>query len=107
MTITTLPAALKPAVEKAAEAIFNHWQFLCPGDIVPKPPWVPGGNSIMQNTARALAETGLRAFLNAAIEAGEAREAGGFAFKAGMWGAYQREAPVPTDDFPALILRMG
>lgn len=61
---------LKPAgvteeqVEAAAKRIFEHWQFTKPIPAIPSdgvPAWVEGGNSLMQNKARAFARAALEA----------------------------------------------
>ena len=53
--ITIQPEAL----EAAAEDIYNHWQFSFTGKV----PWVPGGNSLMQEKARDLARAACLALL--------------------------------------------
>ena len=58
MTDITLPPE---ALEAAAEDIYNHWQFSFTGKV----PWVPGGNSLMQEKARDLARAALIAGLAA------------------------------------------
>ena len=55
--ITISPEAL----EAAAEDIYNHWQFSFTGKV----PWVPGGNSLMQEKARDLARAACLALLKA------------------------------------------
>lgn len=55
--ITISPEAL----EAAAEDIYNHWQFSFTGKV----PWVPGGNSLMQEKARDLARAACLAMLKA------------------------------------------
>ena len=56
MTDITIPPE---AEEAAAEDIYNHWQFSFTGKV----PWVPGGNSLMQEKARDLARAACLAML--------------------------------------------
>ena len=56
MTDITIPPE---ALEAAAEDIYNHWQFSFTGKV----PWVPGGNSLMQEKARDLARAACLAML--------------------------------------------
>ena len=56
MTDITIPPE---ALEGAAEDIYNHWQFSFTGKV----PWVPGGNSLMQEKARDLARAACLAML--------------------------------------------
>ena len=58
MTDITIPPE---ALEAAAEDIYNHWQFSFTGKV----PWVPGGNSLMQEKARDLARAACIAMLKA------------------------------------------
>ena len=58
MTDITIPPE---ALEAAAEDIYNHWQFSFTGKV----PWVPGGNSLMQEKARDLARAACLAMLAA------------------------------------------
>ena len=58
MTDITIPPE---ALEGAAEDIYNHWQFSFTGKV----PWVPGGNSLMQEKARDLARAACIAMLKA------------------------------------------
>jgi hypothetical protein len=58
MTDITIPPE---ALEAAAEDIYNHWQFSFTGKV----PWVPGGNSLMQEKARDLARAAIAAAINA------------------------------------------
>ena len=58
MTDITIPPE---ALEGAAEDIYNHWQFSFTGKV----PWVPGGNSLMQEKARDLARAACLAMLKA------------------------------------------
>ena len=58
MTDITIPPE---GLEGAAEDIYNHWQFSFTGKV----PWVPGGNSLMQEKARDLARAACLAMLKA------------------------------------------
>ena len=58
MTDITIP---EEALEAAAEDIYNHWQFSFTGKV----PWVPGGNSLMQEKARDIARAACHAMLKA------------------------------------------
>lgn len=56
----TTPPVDDDAVERAGRTIFEHWDFGVeqPGQ---KPAWVPNGNSVMQQRARAFARAALSA----------------------------------------------
>lgn len=45
------------AIEAAAKAIYEHWQFKTPKNY----PWIPGGNSTKQDEARSYAVAALSA----------------------------------------------
>jgi hypothetical protein len=98
MTLTTLPVALKPAVEKAAVA-------LSLADTSDGP--LPDGTAFNEYY-RSMARAAILAFLNAAIKAGEAREGRGWDHSgSGYWAATTSGASMLPNDFIALILRMG
>jgi predicted transcriptional regulator len=84
--IDKLPDNLKPAVEKAAKVLREN-QYFFAGDA---------------------ATDAILAFLNAAIEAGEAQQGGGADLDAGWVASSCEDSPLCNDgDFSALILRMG
>jgi hypothetical protein len=94
MTLTTLPDNLKPAVEKAAQELFNA-KMGGTDD--------PTLTDMLAAICMEDAEKAVLAFLNAAIEAGDAREAE-LAQTAGDWYA---DTIFGGDKPNALILRMG
>jgi hypothetical protein len=111
MTLTTLPVALKPAVEKAAKKICQEkcafmgeppcWDGPFMDEEFPPPACSEPG-------CLAEAEAACLAFLNAAIEAGEARKGRGWDHSgSGYWAATTSGASMLPNDFIALILRMG
>lgn len=87
--ITALPEGLEPMVEPVKKAIFNVWQDGLAADAY----------------LDAYARAAILAFLNAALDAGVAREGGGIAARDIM------HAMSPdvheTGEFPVIIIRTG
>lgn len=108
MTLTTLPAHLKPMVEKAAEKNFHSWCQLngymayesddpwkaCPSDVQQR--WIEETEFTFVN------------LLNACLDGGVAREAGGTTWNHGsLFKAQENATFFGADAFRALILNLG
>ena len=95
MTLTTLPAHLKPMVEKAALAMYGYkgWGHL--------------EGTQTQEIARQMAEAGCLAFLNACLDGGVATSVVAYSPRKGAVLASTAWERNSTDHFPALILNLG